>query len=65
MKIDMIILDGKRNKEGYIPPLKLNFLGDYAIENCILKLSEIYFGLRIRNKIEDLLKLRRNDNENN
>lgn len=58
MKIDMIILDGKKDKKGYTIPTKLSFLGNYAIENCILKLTEIYFGSRIKTKIEDLLNNR-------
>ena len=58
MKIDMIILDGKADKKGYTSPTKLSFLGNYAIENCILKLTEMYFGSRLKTKIEDLLKTR-------
>ena len=52
----MIILTGKRNKNGYVPPIKFHFSGKTAIEDCILKLTEIFFSLDIKSKVEDIIR---------
>lgn len=59
MKIHMLILDGKPHKDGYIKPTKLIFEGKSALEDCILKLVESYFGPVMKNKIEDMLRATR------
>lgn len=59
MKIHMLILDGKSHKSGYVKPTKLIFEGSAALETCILKLVETYFGPVMKNKIEDMLRTTR------
>lgn len=63
MFIELTILDGKRDKDNYTKPTKYFFKGNYAIEQLLLKISEIYFGTKIRNQVEDLLKARITENE--
>lgn len=63
MFIELTILDGKRDKDNYTKPTKYFFKGNYAIEQLLLKISEIYFGTKIKNQIEDLLKTRITENE--
>jgi hypothetical protein len=58
MYIELIILDGKRTKDNYTKPSKYFFKGNYAIEQLLLKISEIYFGSKVKAEIEDLLKMR-------
>ena len=62
MQIHMIIFDGKKDKNGYIKPIKLSFSGNTALEDCILKLIEIFFSPEIRNKVEDIIRVDRNQN---
>lgn len=59
----MLILDGKKEKGGYVKPNKIIFKGNYALETCILKLVETYFGPVLKNKIEDMLRVRITDEE--
>jgi hypothetical protein len=59
MKIHMLILDGKSHKSGYVKPTKLIFEGKSALEDCILKLVEAYFGPTIKNRVEDMLRITR------
>lgn len=63
MELHLLILDGKRQKSGYTKPLKLIFKGNYALESCILKLIEVYFGPILKNKIEDMLRTRITETE--
>lgn len=63
MEIHMLILDGKRDKSGYTKPNKLIFKGNYALESCILKLVESYFGIVLKDKVEDMLRVRITDDE--
>lgn len=58
MELHLLILDGKRSKGGYTKPSKLIFKGNYALESCILKLIEVYFGPVLKDKIEDMLRSR-------
>ena len=58
MEIHMLVLDGKITKDGYIKPTKIIFKGTTVPEDCILKLTETYFGPAIKDKVEDLLKTR-------
>jgi hypothetical protein len=55
MEIHMLLLDGQKNKEGYVKPDKQIFKGNYALETCILKLIETYYGPKLKDKIEDIL----------
>ena len=55
MQIHMLILDGRTTKNGYTKPEKLIFKGDNVVESCIIKLCELYFGPKIKDKIEDKL----------
>jgi len=57
MFIELTILDGKRTKN-YTKATKYFFKGNYAIEQLLLKISEIYFGSKVKAEIEDLLKMR-------
>ena len=63
MEIHLLILDGKRSKSHYTKPNKLIFKGNYALETCILKLVETYFGPVLKNKIEDMLRARITDDD--
>jgi hypothetical protein len=58
MFIELTILDGKRDKNNYTKPTKYFFKGNYAIEELLLKVSEVYFGSKIKNQVEDLLTVR-------
>lgn len=58
MFIEVTILDGKRTKDNYTKPTKYFFKGNYAIEQLLLKITEIYFGSKIKAEFEDMLKLR-------
>jgi hypothetical protein len=62
IEIHMIILEGKRDKQNYTKPNKLNFLGTTAIEDCILKLTEIYFGSKAKDDVEEIIRIERLDN---
>jgi hypothetical protein len=63
MEIHMLILDGKKEKDGYTKPNKHIFKGNFALETCILKLIEVYFGPVLKNKVEDMLRARITDEE--
>jgi hypothetical protein len=63
MEIHMLVMDGKKEKSGYTKPIKLIFKGNYALESCILKLVETYFGPVLKNKIEDMLRARITDDD--
>lgn len=65
MYIKLFILDGKQGKKGIqnTQPQEFYFRGNYAIEQCILKIVELYFGSKIQTKVEDLLKARKEDIE--
>lgn len=63
MEIHLLILDGKKQKSGYTKPNKLIFKGNFALETCILKLVETYFGPVLKDKIEDMLRARITDEE--
>jgi len=65
MYIKLFLLDGKQGKQGMqnTKPQEFYFRGNYAIEQCILKMVEIYFGNTIKIQVEDLLKLRMEDKE--
>lgn len=64
--IKLFILDGKQGKNHIEKgiPQQFYFKGNYAIEQCILKLVELYFGSSIMSKVEDLLKTRKEDDTN-
>lgn len=65
MEIHMIIYDGKiekgHNGGSYVKPTKLQFKGNYALEATVLKLLEIYYGVAIKDAVENLLKNRIGD----
>lgn len=63
MYIKLFILDGKQGKQGMqnTKPQEYYFRGNYAIEQCILKIVEVYFGSKIQSQIEDLLTARKED----
>jgi hypothetical protein len=63
MEIHLLILDGKKLKSGYTKPNKLIFKGNFALETCILKLVESYFGPVLKSKIEDMLRARITEEE--
>ena len=63
MEIHMLVLDGQKKKDGYVKPTKLIFKGKTALEDCILKLVESYFGPVLKNRIEDMLKCRITEDE--
>lgn len=63
MFIKLFILEGKRDKNNYSKPTEFVFKGNYAIEQLLIKTSEIYFGKRISDQIEDLLKSRISEDE--
>jgi hypothetical protein len=63
MEIHMLIIDGRKVKNKYVPPTKLHFKGNFALEQCILKLVEAYFGPKLKDTVEDLLKARITDDE--
>ena len=63
MEIHMLIIDGRKTKNKYVSPTKLHFKGNFALEQCILKLVEAYFGLKLKDTVEDLLKARITDDE--
>lgn len=58
MEIHMLILDGRAHKNGYTKPDKLIFKGNFALESCILKLIESYYGCKLKDKVEDMLTSR-------
>jgi hypothetical protein len=59
MDIHMIIFNGKKDKSGYVKPMKFNFSGVTALEDCILKLCEIFFSPEIKEKVEDYIRIDR------
>lgn len=63
MHIELMILDGKRDKNNYTKPTRFSFKGNYAIEQLLLKVAETYFGSKIKSQIEDLLKSRLTEEE--
>lgn len=61
MQIHMVIFDGKKDKNGYVKPTKLSFSGNTALEDCILKLVELFFSPEIKNKVEDNIRFDRKE----
>lgn len=57
MKIKLIIFKPLL-KGQYNDPDKMDFIGNYAIETMLIKVSEKFFGAKVSRGIEDLLKTR-------
>jgi hypothetical protein len=47
-------------KHGSNEPEKMEFKGNYAVETLLIKISEHYFGVKVSQEIEKLLKTRIN-----
>jgi hypothetical protein len=60
MRIQVSIFS-PHNKQHGAEPEKLTFIGNYAIEQLLIKISEKYFGSKVSEKIENLLKTRIGD----
>lgn len=52
MKIFLKIFEDKTSTE----PLKMEITGNWALETMISKLCEKYYGQKVKEKIEDILK---------
>jgi len=56
MYIKLIIIDNRTVEYG--KPSEYIFKNNYAVETMLIKISEIYFGKKVSNAIEWLLKER-------
>ncbi len=59
MFIKLTIRDGKQNKSGYTNhPTEYIYKGNYAIEQMLIRQTEIYFGVKVSSQLEEILKTR-------
>jgi hypothetical protein len=57
MDIKLSILDKPKNGE-YKKPMLYEYHGNYALEIMIFRISEIYFGIVVSKKIEEIINRR-------